>query len=72
MAVRNSPSGKQSNANSVAVTSPNETQIRIAINEAIQQAVKEDLLVDTGEMRWSERTKTFQTLWQRTALNWLH
>jgi hypothetical protein len=53
----------------------NETQIRLAIDEAIRQAVNEGLLVDTGKKRWSEKTQTYQTVWRRTrtpSLNRLH
>ena len=52
-------------------------QIRLAVDEAIHQAVIEGLLVDTGETRWSEGTQTYQTIWRRThvrqpELNRLH
>ena len=41
-----------------------------AIEEAIQDLAREGLIVDTGERRWSERTRSYQIVW--TARKNLH
>ena len=41
-----------------------------AIEQAIQDLAREGLIVDTGERRWSERTRSYQIVW--TARKNLH
>jgi hypothetical protein len=41
-----------------------------AIEEAIQDLAREGLIIDTGERRWSERTRSYQIVW--TARKNLH
>jgi hypothetical protein len=41
-----------------------------AIEEAIRDLAREGLIVDTGERRWSERTRSYQIVW--TARKNLH
>ena len=47
-----------------------------AIEQAIQDLAREGLIVDTGQRRWSERTRSYQIVWaavesghQRKKLN---
>jgi hypothetical protein len=41
-----------------------------AIEQAIQDLAREGLIVDTGQRRWSERTRSYQIVW--TARKKLH
>jgi hypothetical protein len=34
-----------------------------AIEQAIQDLAREGLIVDTGQRRWSERTRSYQIVW---------
>jgi hypothetical protein len=40
-----------------------EAELHRQIEVAIQELVRKGLLVDSGKKRWSERTKSYQTLW---------
>jgi hypothetical protein len=43
------------------------TQMRIAIEAAIQDLVRMGLVVDSGQRRWSERTKRYEIVWTSTG-----
>jgi hypothetical protein len=43
------------------------TQMRIAIEAAIQDLVRKGLVVDSGQRRWSERTKRYEIVWASTG-----
>jgi hypothetical protein len=43
--------------------SNNETQIRMAIEEALQDLARKGVIVDSGKRRWSERTGQYQIIW---------
>jgi hypothetical protein len=40
-----------------------QTQILIEIRAAIQEFVRKGLVVDSGERRWSERTRCYEIVW---------
>jgi hypothetical protein len=40
------------------------TQMRIAIEAAIQDLVKKGLVVDSGQRRWSQRTGRYEIVWE--------
>jgi hypothetical protein len=39
-------------------------EIRRSIDEAIQDLVRKDLVVDSGQRRWSQRTGRFEIVWE--------
>jgi hypothetical protein len=41
--------------------------MRIAIEAAIQDLVRKGFVVDTGQRRWSERTKRYEIVWASTG-----
>ena len=43
------------------------TQMRIAIEAAIQDFVGRGLVADSGQRRWSERTGRYEIVWKYTA-----
>jgi hypothetical protein len=54
-------------------------EVNDAIEQAIQDLAREGLIVDTGQRRWSERTRSYQIVWaarefadrdQQKKLNW--
>ena len=52
------------------VSRPDSADDDDAIEQAIQNLAREGLIVDTGERRWSERTRSYQIVW--TARKNLH
>jgi hypothetical protein len=43
--------------------SPEYTKLRGEVDEAIQTLVEDGLLIDSGEKRWSERTRQHEIAW---------
>lgn len=41
-----------------------EEATREAIDEALQEAARKGLIVDSGERRWSERTGRYEIVWK--------
>jgi ribonuclease BN (tRNA processing enzyme) len=44
--------------------SPTEAQKYAAIEDALQKLAAEGLIYDTGQRKWSERTKSYQIVWE--------
>jgi hypothetical protein len=42
-------------------------EIQQSVEEAIQDLVREDLVIDSGQRRWSERTKRYEIVWVATG-----
>ena len=41
-------------------------EVKRSIEEAIQELVRKGLLVDSGQRRWSERSKRYEIVWKAT------
>ncbi len=46
---------------------PTDAEILRLIEEAIQDLVREGLVIDSGQRRWSERTKRYEIVWVATG-----
>ncbi len=42
-------------------------EIQLAIEAAIQDFVRRGLVADSGQRRWSERTRRYEIVWEYTA-----
>jgi hypothetical protein len=46
-----------------------QTQVQIEIEAAIQDLVRRGLVVDSGQRRWSERTRRYEIVWVSTSVS---
>jgi hypothetical protein len=42
-------------------------EIQLAIESAIQDFARKGLVADSGQRRWSERTRRYEIVWEYTA-----
>jgi len=43
---------------------PNDKEIQDSIDEALQRAVEEGIIVDSGERKWSDWTARYEIVWK--------